>query len=79
LVGQHGALGKERGSTADIVDDDEVVGRAVRTRTGVRPIYVSVGHRVGLDTAVAIVLRCAPRTRLPETTRLADRLSRERS
>jgi deoxyribonuclease V len=76
LIGRHGALGEERGATADIVDRDEVIGRAVRTRAGVRPVYVSVGHRVGLDTAVAVVLRCAPRYRLPETTRRADRLSR---
>jgi len=76
LIGSHGALGEERGATADIVDRDEVIGRAVRTRARVKPVYVSVGHRVGLDTAVAVVLRCAPRYRLPETTRLADALSR---
>jgi deoxyribonuclease V len=80
LVGIHGPLGAERGAWVPLVDGDEVVGAVVRTRTGVRPLYVSVGHRVSLETAVAWVLGCAPRTRLPETTRaahaLASRLSR---
>lgn len=56
----------------------EVVGRVLRTRTGVRPVFVSVGHRADLDTACELTLRLAPRYRLPETTRSADRLSRER-
>ena len=47
----------------------------LRTRTGVSPVYVSTGHRVSLDTAVEWTLRCAPRYRLPETTRQAHRLA----
>lgn len=77
FVGSHGELEWERGATADLVDDGEVVGAAVRTQDGIKPIYVSVGHRVTLPTAVAQVLRLAPRYRLPETTRLADRACRE--
>jgi deoxyribonuclease V len=50
----------------------------LRTQTGVRPVFVSVGHRADLDTACELTLRLAPRHRLPETTRRADRLSRER-
>lgn len=75
LVGDHGALGKRRGAWRVLRDKGEVVGVALRTRAGVKPVYVSVGHRVRLKTAIAVVLACAPRYRLPETTRLADRLA----
>jgi deoxyribonuclease V len=54
-----------------------VVGAALRTQDGVKPVYVSIGHRVSLATAVAHVLHLAPRYRLPETTRLADRACRD--
>jgi deoxyribonuclease V len=70
-------LGPERGSQADLVDSGQTVGRVLRTQTGVRPVHVSTGHRIDLDTACAQVLALAPRYRLPETTRHADRLSRD--
>jgi len=73
LVGEHEEPGRERGSRAPLVDRGETIGAVVRTRTGVRPVYVSVGHRVSLDTAVEWTLALAPRYRLPETTRRADR------
>jgi deoxyribonuclease V len=76
LVGVHEEPGNEKGDWAPLVDDGETVGAALRTRAGVKPIYVSVGHRVTLKTAIRYVLACAPRYRLPETTRLADKLSR---
>lgn len=69
------ALG--RGSYTDLVDAGEVVGRAVRTQDAVKPVYVSVGHRIDLDTAYRHVLALTPRYRLPETTRRADRLCRD--
>jgi deoxyribonuclease V len=78
LVGRHGPLAAERGATAPIVDAGEVIGAALRTQAGVKPVYVSVGHAISLASAVALVLSCAPRYRLPQTTRLADRLSRGR-
>ena len=78
LVGTHGPLGVERGSTAEIVHRGEVVGMAVRTRDGVNPVFVSPGHRMDLPTAVQIVLRVSPRFREPETTRHAHRLVNER-
>ncbi|MFE4060973.1 endonuclease V, partial [Streptomyces sp. NPDC059096] len=53
------------------------LGRALRTRAGVKPVFVSVGHRVDLATACAHTLRLAPDYRLPETTRRADALCRE--
>ncbi|WNG52207.1 endonuclease V [Archangium minus] len=74
LVGKHGPLGEERGSVADIIHDGEVVGRAVRTRLGVLPVYVSPGHMMDLPTAVELVLRMTSRYREPETTRHAHRL-----
>ena len=74
LVGTHGPLGHERGSTAELVHEGEVVGAAVRTRAGVKPVYVSPGHRMDLETAVRIVLAAAPQYREPETTRRSHRL-----
>ncbi|TDX02811.1 deoxyribonuclease V [Kribbella sp. VKM Ac-2566] len=77
FVGTHRELAEERGAWAELVDGGEVVGAAVRTQDGVKPVYVSVGHRVRLETAIDHVLRLAPRYRLPETTRRADRACRE--
>jgi deoxyribonuclease V len=78
LVGTHGPLGEERGSTAELVHRGEVVGMAVRTRAGVKPVYVSPGHRMDLQTAVRLVLQVSPRFREPETTRRAHQLVNER-
>lgn len=75
LIGTHDAPGQNKGAWAPLWDAGEVVGAVLRTRRGVRPLYVSTGHRVGLETAIDYVLRCTPRHRLPETTRLADRLA----
>jgi deoxyribonuclease V len=74
LVGEHGPLGRERGSTAPLVHRGETVGAAVRTRDGVSPVFVSIGHLVDLDVAVATVLRAGAGFREPETTRRAHRL-----
>lgn len=75
LCGRNEAPGAEKGDVADLIDGEEVIGRVLRSRSRVRPIYVSVGHRVGLDTAVELVLACTPRFRLPEPVRQADRLA----
>lgn len=75
LVGKFENLGETRGSAAPLVHRNEQVGVALRTKDKVQPLYVSVGHRIGLDAATDIVLRCAPKYRLPETTRLADKLA----
>lgn len=77
FVGSYEEPGRERGATAELVEGGEVVGAVVRTRDGVKPVYVSAGHRVSLPTAVAHVLHLTPSYRLPETTRAADHLSRE--
>ncbi|GAB4287390.1 MAG: endonuclease V [Deferrisomatales bacterium] len=77
LVGRHRPPAEERGAREPLLDGAEVVGYAVRTRSGVRPVYVSVGHRVELEAAVELVLRCSPRYRLPEPLRQAHRIARE--
>ncbi|MEU6833504.1 endonuclease V [Nocardia beijingensis] len=74
--GDHAEPGPERGAATDITIDGAVVGRALRTRAGVKPVFVSVGHHIDLDTACAQVLALTPRYRLPETTRHADHLCR---
>lgn len=71
LTGRWEGLADERGASAPLVDRGEVIGAAVRTRTGVSPVYVSVGHRIDLETAVALTLGCCRKHRLPEPTRLA--------
>ncbi|MCI0341110.1 MAG: deoxyribonuclease V [Planctomycetales bacterium] len=72
LVGEHGELGSRRGSSAPLVHRGEVVGLALRTRDRVRPVYVSVGHRISLEAARDLVLACGRGFRIPEPTRLAD-------
>ncbi|WP_327678265.1 endonuclease V [Streptomyces sp. NBC_00467] len=77
FVFTHAELGPRRGDAAALLaDDGEEVGRALRTQDGVKPVYVSVGHRTGLDNACAHILALTPRYRLPESTRRADRLCR---
>ncbi len=76
FVGQHTVPGPRRGERTPIVLDGETVGAALRTRDGVREVYLSVGHRTNLDDACRSVLDLCPKHRLPETTRAADHLSR---
>lgn len=75
LVGMHAPLDEDKGARQALYDKGDVIGAVLRTRRGVRPLYISIGHRVGLDTAVDYVLRCTTRYRLPETTRAAHRLA----
>ncbi len=73
LCGRHAEPGGKAGSWAPLRDGGEVIGAAVRTRDAVNVMYVSVGHRVSLDSAVRIVLKCGAGYRMPEPTRLAHR------
>ena len=75
LIGTHGPLPDEKGAWVPLLDGDETIGAVLRTRGGVAPVYVSVGHRVSLPTAIRWVLACTTRFRLPETTRQAHRLA----
>jgi deoxyribonuclease V len=77
LCGVHASLPARRGATAPLVHRGETVGLAVRTRTGVQPMYISTGHRAELAGAAELVLRCAARYRLPEPTRAAHILGNQ--
>ncbi|MFP4120284.1 deoxyribonuclease V [Coleofasciculus sp.] len=78
LIGQHEELPPEKGNWQPLRHRGEVIGAVVRSRTGVKPLYVSPGHRISLPTAIDYVLRCTPKYRLPETTRWADKLASNR-
>jgi deoxyribonuclease V len=71
LCGEHGMPGQNAGASKPLMHNGELVGRVVRTRRGVKPVFVSVGHRITLADAVALTLRCCTKYRLPEPTRLA--------
>jgi len=71
LCGEHAEPGPTRGDWAALELGGKTVGRVVRTRDRVKPLYVSVGHLTTLSSAAKLVLKCAPRYRLPEPTRLA--------
>lgn len=75
LLGAHSEPGPARGDQAPLRDGDEVIGVALRTRPGVRPLYISTGYRVTLAQAVEVTLGCLRGYRLPEPTRAADHLA----
>ncbi|MFG1914037.1 endonuclease V [Micromonospora sp. NPDC048898] len=77
LVGTWDPPATGRGAWSPLRDGGDVVGRVLRTQDGVKPVFVSVGHRMSLENATAQVLALAPRFRLPESTRTADRLCRD--
>jgi deoxyribonuclease V len=70
-------LGRKRGATVPLVDRGETVGQAVRTRDGVNPVFVSVGHNIDLTSAVSVVLQSGAGYRIPEPTRRAHLLVNE--
>ena len=71
LRGDHPPLAEERGAQAPLIYRGNVVGMAVRSKDRVKPLYVSVGHRITLDEATAVVIRACLKHRLPEPSRLA--------
>ena len=71
LCGRHGDLGEEPGDYTQLLDKDEVIGAALRTKRGVNPVYVSIGHRVDLKASIQWVMACLRGYRLPQPTRLA--------
>ncbi len=75
LIGEHEEPAPEKGNWVPLHDDGEVIGAVVRSRTNVKPIFVSIGHRVDLETAVDVVLGCCTKYKLPETTRYAHRVA----
>lgn len=71
LCGTHGELGTEPGSYAELMANEEVIGAALRTKLNVKPIYVSIGHKIDLEMAIYWVLECCRGYRIPEPARLA--------
>jgi len=71
LCGQHQPVGEDVGSHAELLDNGELIGAALRTKARIRPIYVSVGHKIDLASALPLVIKCCRGYRLPEPTRLA--------
>ncbi len=71
LVGKYREPGNERGASSDLIDRGEMIGKVLRTRAGVKPVYISPGHLADLDSAVTLVMRCTTRYRLPEPIRFA--------
>jgi deoxyribonuclease V len=72
LVGEHGEVGDAHGDFANLYYKDEHIGSVLRTRDGVKPLYVSPGHRMDHITSRKLILHCCTRYRLPEPQRLAD-------
>jgi deoxyribonuclease V len=80
LIGTHGAVAAKAGSYAELVDEKsggERIGVALRTRDHVRPIYVSQGHRISLETAIRLTLAVTDGYRIPRPTRDADHFASE--
>lgn len=75
-MGDYDPPAQTRGATTPLLDGNEEVGAILRTHPNVKPVFVSIGHKIDLSTACAHILTLAPRYRLPETTRQADHLSR---
>jgi deoxyribonuclease V len=77
FIGEYAEPGPRRGEWSALHEGDEVLGRAVRTQGAVKPVYVSVGHRIGLADATDLTVRLSTRYRVPEPTRQADIISRQ--
>ncbi|MDJ0729744.1 MAG: deoxyribonuclease V [Crocosphaera sp.] len=75
LIGKHEEIPLEKGSWKPLIDKQEVIGAVLRSRTKVKPIYVSIGHKISLPVALDYVMACLTKYRLPETTRWADKLA----
>lgn len=77
LIGTYRELLTQKGEWVPLVDKNEIIGAVLCTRNAVKPLYISVGHRIDLETAIEIVMRCVTKYRLPETTRVAHRMAGE--
>ena len=75
LFGTHGSVPQKKGQWCPLMDGDERIGAVLRSREGVKPIYVSPGHLITLERSVELVMACLTRYKLPETTRMAHKLS----
>lgn len=71
LVGEFKEPGKKAGARSPLLDKDEVIGTMLRTKTGIKPVFISVGHKINLDDAAKVALACSRGYRIPEPTRQA--------
>lgn len=78
LIGRHQPVPNERGSWVPLTHNEETVGAVLRTRVNIKPLYISAGHKISLKSAIRYVMRCVTRYKLPEPTRLADRLASQK-
>jgi deoxyribonuclease V len=74
LWGRYGKVPEGRGAWTPLRDHDEIIGAVLRTRPGIKPLFISPGHRISLETAIRYVMGCVTRYKLPETTRQAHML-----
>jgi deoxyribonuclease V len=79
LVGSYTEPRQQIGDRSPLTHRGELVGMVVRTKPRTNPLFVSIGHKIDLETAVAVVLACLRGYRLPEPTRLADKLTHEQT
>lgn len=77
FIGEFSEPAAQRGTSSDLIEDGEIVGKVLRTQAQIKPVFVSVGHRISLASACDWVLKLTPHYRLPETTRAADHAVRE--
>jgi deoxyribonuclease V len=75
LIGSHEEPAEEKGAWVPLLDGEERIGAVLRTRNRVKPLFISCGYRISLETAISYVLACTPKYRLPETTRAAHKLA----
>lgn len=79
LCGHYHALGEEKGATAALMDRGERIGTVLRSKRGCNPLFISAGHKISQERALALAVQCLTRYRLPEPTRLADKISKEKT
>ena len=76
LCGKYQEPDNIKGATSPLIHKEEIIGTVCRSRVNVRPIFISPGHKISHNSAVTMTIRCLSRYRLPEPTRLADKLSK---
>ncbi|WP_456269855.1 deoxyribonuclease V [Kushneria sp. AK178] len=79
LCGRHDEVPEARGSWVPLTHRNETIGAVLRTREKVKPLYISIGHRISLESSIGWVMQCLTRYKLPEPTRQADRLASRRT
>jgi deoxyribonuclease V len=75
LIGEYHSLGLKKGSTVPLKHGDEIIGSVIRSRANVKPLFISIGHKLNLEKCLEIVWTCITKYRQPETTRWAHRLA----